>query len=182
MNINTIIVDNFLEQPDKVRKSALALDFYKFGKFPGSRTDRADYDYEAYIKNKIESILNLQITEFKQDSFCFQLCLNDHQTWLHHDETQWAGVLYLTPDAPVSAGTAIYRHVPTGIYAGPALLDVQNTSDWEIITAVGNVFNRLVIYKGQQYHRSLISGFGTSTDTGRLTQTFFFNTDNKYSV
>jgi hypothetical protein len=182
MNINTIIIDDFLECPDKVRESALSLEFYRTGGFPGVRTDSADHEYQAYIKNKVEAILNLQITEFKQDSFCFQLCLDDHKTWLHHDETQWAGILYLTPDAPAGAGTAIYRHVPTGIYVGPAQLDVNDTDNWEIITAIGNVYNRLVIYKGQQYHRSLISGFGTSLENGRLTQTFFFNTENKYTI
>jgi hypothetical protein len=182
MDINTIIVDNFLDNPDRVRESALSLDFYRTGEFPGARSDRADYEYEAYITAKIESVLNLQITEFRQDSFCFQLCLDDHETWLHHDETQWAGILYLTPNAPAGAGTAIYRHVPTGIYAGPAELDVKDIDNWEIITAIGNVYNRMVLYKGQQYHRSLIPGFGNSAETGRLTQTFFFNTDNKYSI
>lgn len=175
MNINTIIVDNFLENPDLVRSSALSLDFYRTGSFPGSRTDRADYEYEAYIKSKIESILQTHILNWKQDSFCFQLCLNDDETWLHYDETEWAGILYLTPTAPAGAGTALYRHIPTGIYQGPAELEVKD-NNWEIITAIGNVYNRLVLYRGNMYHRSLISGFGDSKETGRLTQTFFFNT------
>jgi hypothetical protein len=177
MNISTIIVEDFLDNPDKVRESALSLNFYRTGSFPGTRTDRADYDYEEYIKTKIEAVLHQPILEFKQDSFCFQLCLEDHETWLHYDETQWAGILYLTPNAPAGAGTAIYRHIPTGVYAGPAQLDVKDTDNWEIITAVGNVYNRLVLYKGQQYHRSLISGFGQDSYSGRLTQTFFFNTE-----
>ena len=177
MNVSTIIIDDFLDNPDKVRDSALSLNFSRTGSFPGFRTDRADHDYENYVKLKIEAVLNQSILEFKQDSFCFQLCLEAHETWLHYDETQWAGILYLTPDAPAGAGTAIYRHIPTGTYAGPATLDVKDTENWEIITAIGNVYNRMVLYKGQQYHRSLISGFGQDTATGRLTQTFFFNTE-----
>lgn len=174
MNINTVVIDDFLDNPNLVRISALNLNFYRFGDYPGVRTDRADLEYENYIKEKIEKILNLKISQFLQDSFCFQLCLEDSETWIHHDETEWAGVLYLTPNAPAGAGTAIYRHINTGIFQGPAELDVRD-GNWEIITAIGNVYNRLVLYKGSMYHRSLISGFGHSKESGRLTQTFFFN-------
>lgn len=175
MNINTLIIDNFLDNPDKVRTSALSLEFYRTGDFPGYRTDRADYDYEAYVTKKLESILNCKILEFKQDSFCFQLCLEDNETWIHHDDTAWAGVLYLTPDAPAEAGTAIYRHIPTNKFSELENVDVKDVKNWEIITAVGNVYNRLILYKGNLFHRSLLSGFGDSKETGRLTQVFFFN-------
>jgi len=33
----------------------------------------------------------------------------------------------------------------------------------------------LVLYRGDLFHRSLISGFGDDVDTGRLTQVFFFD-------
>ena len=174
MNVNTIVIDDFLENPDLVRSSALNLDFYRFGDYPGQRTDSADLDYQEYIKNKLENILNSKILEFRQDSFCFQLCLENSETWIHHDETEWAGVLYLTPEAPVGSGTAIYRHVVSGIFQGPADVDVKD-NNWEIITAIGNIYNRMILYKGNMFHRSLISGFGKDKSSGRLTQTFFFN-------
>ena len=42
--------------------------------------------------------------------------------------------------------------------------------------AVGNVYNRLVAYRGNMlYHRSIVPGFGDSVETGRLTQVFFFD-------
>ena len=40
---------------------------------------------------------------------------------------------------------------------------------------IGNVYNRLVLYRGDLFHRSLQSGFGNSVETGRLTQVFFFD-------
>lgn len=178
MKLTTIIIDDFLDNPDKVRESVLSLDFYRKGDFPGLRSDRADLEYEKYIKDRIESVLNKNISEWKQDSFCFQLCLEGSETWIHHDDTEWAGVLYLT-DGPVGAGTAIYRHVPTGIYEKSDKVDIKKSEDWEIITAIGSVFNRLVLYKADMYHKSLISGYGNSIQTGRLTQVFFFNTDAK---
>lgn len=161
MDIGAYVVDNFLDNPDIVRAGALNLEFDATGTFPGFRSDRADEEYEAYIKAKLEKILNTEIKEFVQDSFRFQLCINDVETWVHKDKSQWAGVLYLTPSAPPEAGTGIY--LPDG-------------DDWQLITAIGNIYNRLALYRGTQFHKSIMPGFGTDKHTGRLTQLFFFNT------
>jgi hypothetical protein len=162
MKINTIIVDNFLDNPDLVRKSVLELPFNATGPYPGLRSDRADAEYEEYIKNKLEKILNFKIKEFVQDSFRFQLCIEDVETWVHKDETDWAAVLYLTPNAPYSAGTGIY---------------INEEDNYDLVTAIGNVYNRLAIYRGTLFHRSMQAGFGKDKETGRLTQVFFFNVE-----
>jgi hypothetical protein len=179
MKINTIIIDEFLDKPDVVREAVLKIDFPNTGTFPGFRSERADREYEEYVQTKIEAVLNTKILSWEQDSLRFQLCLDGDSTWIHHDETEWAGILYLTPNAPTAAGTGIYRHKATGIYTGPSTLDNKIDSDWELITIIGNVYNRLVLYKGLMYHRSLVSGFGSTPETGRLTQVFFFNTVDK---
>jgi hypothetical protein len=177
MEVSTVIIENFLDNPDVVRQSVLGIPFERTGPFPGLRSERADDDYVNYTKTKIEISCNLNIKEFKQDSHTFQICQEGAETWIHHDDTEWAGVLYLTPDAPISAGTAIYRHKETGIYKGPSNVPNTNIEDWEIITMIGNIYNRLVLYNGDMYHRSLLSGFGNSLETARMTQVFFFNTD-----
>lgn len=180
MKINTIIIDDFLDNPDIVRNSVLQIDISKKGMYPGFRSDRADYDYEQYVQQKIETILNKKIISWEQDSLQFQLCLDNDKTWLHCDETNWAGILYLTPNAPIDAGTGIFRHKPTQVYTGPNTdIDAKDETQWELITTIGNVYNRLVLYNGKMFHRSLISGFGNSKETGRLTQVFFFNTSDK---
>lgn len=162
MKVSTIIIDDFLDRPDLVRQSALELPFEATGPYPGFRSDRAERDYEAYVQEKIEKALNCKIKEFKQDSFRFQICTENVETWVHMDETDWAGVLYLTPNAPLEAGTGIYHD--TG-------------SSYELETGIGNVYNRLVIYRGTLLHKSILPGFGNSKETGRLTQVFFFNTE-----
>lgn len=182
MNINTIVIDDFLDKPDIVRNSVLQIDISRTcnGMYPGARSDRADADYTNYVQQKIETILNKSILGWEQDSLQFQLCLENEKTWLHCDETDWAGILYLTPDAPVAAGTGIFRHKDTKIFTGPAAdINVKDEAQWELITTIGNVYNRLVLYNGKMFHRSLISGFGNSKETGRLTQIFFFNTCDK---
>ena len=79
------------------------------------------------------------------------------ETWIHKDDTEWAGVLYLSPNPPVDGGTVIFDE------------------EENVVTMIGNVYNRLVIYRGDLFHRSLKSGFGNSVETGRLTQVFFFD-------
>jgi hypothetical protein len=41
---------------------------------------------------------------------------------------------------------------------------------------VGNIYNRLVLYRGDMFHSSL-DYFGKDLKDGRLFQTFFFNTE-----
>jgi hypothetical protein len=36
-------------------------------------------------------------------------------SWVHRDGTDWAAIVYLTPDAPPSAGTAFFKHRKYGI-------------------------------------------------------------------
>ena len=180
MDINTIIIDNFLDKPDVVRESVMQIDFSRPGQYPGMRSDRADYDYEKYVQGKLETIFNKKIKEFKLDSFAFQLCLEGDQTWIHMDhDCDWAGVLYLQPDAPIASGTGIFRHKESKIFKGPSPHASTNDDDWELITLVGNVYNRLVLYQATLYHRSLVAGFGNNKENGRLTQVFFFNLDDK---
>lgn len=161
MQTNTIIIDNFLPNPDLVREQAIALDYYDHnGEFPGVRSDAADGDYQQFIQIRIAEILNVTIDEFVYDSFCFQLVYDGAKTWIHKDGCDWAGVLYLTPDAPLEAGTALY--------------DENN----DLVTAIGNVYNRMILYRGNISHSSMMPGFGNSPETGRLTQVFFFNATN----
>lgn len=192
MEISTIIVDNFLENPDAVRTSALESVIDTIGEFPGVRSAPSSQDYSEYAKAKIEKILNLKIIEWDscfnpftkqnepQGTTRFQLCVTGTTTWIHYDPSEWTGILYLTPDAPASSGTAIYRHKKTGIYIHTEKDSIDDEYEaWEIIAFVGNVYNRLAIIKGHMYHRSLVPGFGTDKYSGRLTQTFFFSTTPK---
>lgn len=187
MNLNFIIIDDFLEDPDTVRKSAIQRDFYRSGPWPGFRSTYTDPDYNDDMKKKFEKIINSKIIHWQHhkdgipfDTGCFQLCLENSKTWIHGDECEYTGILFLTPDAPCESGTAIYRHKPTGVFEKNKNNAVENDTDeksWEIISYAGNVYNRLLILRGCQYHSSLMPGFGQDKYNGRLTQNFFFNTE-----
>ncbi len=89
--------------------------------------------------------------------------------WNGVDESGWAGLIYLTPDAPLEAGLRLWRNRdPTRNYDW-----MTPKEDWEMIDAFGNVFNRLILCRGNLPH-SGGNGWGDVIETGRLFQTFFF--------
>jgi len=53
--------------------------------------------------------------------------------------------------------------------------DSRDFSKWDMSAMVGNIYNRLVLYRGDMFHSSL-DYFGKDKNDGRLFQTFFFNT------
>jgi hypothetical protein len=160
MDTTTVIIDDFLPNPDLVREQVIQLPFHEHeGEYPGMRSDAADGNYQQFFQQRITEILNVRVKEFVYDSFCFQLVYEGAKTWIHKDGCDWAGVLYLTPNAMLDSGTALY--------------DEDNNP----ITTISNVYNRLILYKGNINHSSMVPGFGNSPETGRLTQVFFFNAE-----
>tara|TARA_R100001510_G_scaffold56243_1_gene61425 strand:+ start:21 stop:527 length:507 start_codon:yes stop_codon:yes gene_type:complete len=166
MDRNLIVIDNFLDDPDRIRFHALSLDFDRIQKsVPGVRSHRLGGDLQKEVETKLKTALGGEIVwDWTQDTFCFQSCQEGTETWVHVDsqgenQGEWAAVLYLTPDPILDSGTGIYESPDTDMNIG-----------------VGNVYNRLVAYRGKVlYHRSILPGFGNTLETSRLTQTFFFD-------
>ena len=167
MDRNLIIVDNFLDDPDKVRSIVLGLDFDRVQpSVPGVRSHRVGGDLQIEVEDKLKVAFGCKeiIWDMTQDTLCFQSCMEGKETWIHVDsqgenQGEWAAVLYLTPNPVLDSGT--------GIFESP---------DHDMNIGVGNVYNRLVAYRGKVlYHRSIVPGFGNTLETSRLTQTFFFD-------
>ncbi len=181
------IIDDFYNNPDEVRENALKLDFSVGGNYPGLRTKPEPIEQREYIKSWFEQIMNKQITHFDGGyNTAFQFTKEEDNTWIHHDDTTWAGVLYLTPNPPIESGTALYRHKETGISMWDGVKDSdsdfnyseEDTTDqskWDRLVTIGNVYNRLILYRGFYYHRSDLPGFGKDKYDGRLFQPFFFD-------
>ncbi len=178
-----IIKDGFYSNPEEVRDYALGLDFDVSGNYPGLRSNACQEPHFSSIKHALEGIINKKIIYWPSDyNTAFQYTTNDSKTWVHYDKTQWAAVIYLTPGAPIEAGTAICQHKKTKIYRHmEGQIDYNKgghvEEDWELLDFCGNIFNRIVVYEGSLYHRSLLPGFGKTKYDGRLFQTLFFNTD-----
>lgn len=191
MKIQTIIVDDFYKNPDEVRAFALAQQFEVQGNYPGQRTKSF---LAENVKNSIQEIVRPyagEVTWWGDDSTgSFQYTTAKDRSWIHSDDTtDWAAVLYLTPDAPLSSGTGLFKHKETGTTRwrssehpddvnsnSPANRHSQDMTKWEMVDRIGNVYNRMVLYRGDLFHVSL-DYFGSDKEDGRLFQVFFFNTE-----
>jgi hypothetical protein len=193
METQLLITDQFYNDVDALREFALQQDFSIKGNYPGNRTISFLNDS---IKETIESIIEPhagKVVYWSEDQYtgAFQYTTSYERSWIHADSTtNWAGICYLTPNAPHTAGTGIFRHKETGLIRAPKnedgtvnreLMnyigkDSQDMTKWDLVDIVGNVYNRLVLYRGDLFHMSL-DYFGTNLYDGRLFQTFFFNTE-----
>ena len=187
MKGSIIVVDDFYYVPDKVRSYALSLPFDVKGNYPGVRTKN---EINQETKTAIQSLLwpvAGEVTNWLDEdgvgyTGSFQVCKSNEQTWIHQDDfNNWAGVLYLSPDAPLNTGTSFYRHknsdATDSSFVGDSLNpDGSDYSKWEEIDRVSNRYNRLVLFRANQFHAST-SHFGNDLNNGRLTQVFFIQTE-----
>jgi len=193
METSVIITDNFYQEVDEVREFVLKQDFNVVGNYPGQRTK--PFHEWGGLKESIQGIVQHaggDITSWEFDyTTAFQYTTKKDSSWIHPDHTtMWAGVCYLTPDAPVSGGTGLFKHKESGLERPPRLKDgglddkwldkhcwphSRDFSKWDMTAMVGNVYNRLVLYRGDLFHSSL-DYFGNDLNDGRLFQTFFFDT------
>tara|TARA_B100000945_G_scaffold230537_1_gene186932 strand:+ start:274 stop:849 length:576 start_codon:yes stop_codon:yes gene_type:complete len=189
MDLNFIIIDNFLDDPDRVRLDALSLDFDLIQEsVPGVRTSSALVgDHQTEVETKIKTILGGEIVwDWTQASFKFQSCKAGTNTWVHkdspeEDQGEWAGVLFLTPNPIHDSGTACYLSKEACYqYHLSREPDAPSFEDYNYYPVIdmgaGNIYNRLVLYRGKVLdHSSILPGFGDTLETSRLTQTFFFD-------
>ena len=188
MRVESLTIADFYSNPDEVRQYILTQDFDLKGNYPGFRTD-------SYLDDSIRNTIQEFIRPFAGEvtwwgdnaSGAFQYTIANDRSWIHTDTTDWAGVLYLNPDAPFSSGTGLFRHKKLGIrdYKFTTQAESESTghykdyydiTKWDLVDRIGNVYNRLILYRGDLFHSSL-DYFGRDKEDGRLFQTFFFNTE-----
>ena len=198
INPNLIVIDNFYKNPDEIRDYALKLNYEPpenhgaVGYRSESGRKILDGTKELFEKLLHKSILNgNSIGEWNYSTNgCFQWCNASVPIVYHSDSQQYAGIIYLTPDAPPNTGTSFFRHKKYKLrnseifsksdwyesdlkYKEPHLDKTQ----WEIVDSIGNVYNRLVIFNAQQIH-GVTEYFGEDINNSRLFQLFFFNLEN----
>jgi hypothetical protein len=165
--MNYILIDNFFKEPDIVRKLALSKEYAKSSKktgWKGYRTNVDDIELVNYIKNKLieidDKFKNLVIGEsyfhYSLESTKDELSDNFEKNRLHKDTTEWAGVIYLTPNPTKNSGTTLHN---------------DNT---DLEDVIDNVYNRFVLYSGKKLHGPQDT-FGSSIENARFTLTIFGN-------
>lgn len=191
-----IVIDDFYEDPLVKRHYALQQEFTIRGNFPGTRTTQPLFVDEA--RTKIEKYMAFagrivsDIDNQKDNHGYFGVFTMNEATdraWIHSDvqssgEITWSGVCYMTPNAPLSAGTILYKNKESGLFhfnstnnnVGPHLTDGYDKTKWEVVDVIANKFNRVVIYPSKLYH---CPGdyFGQGLHKARLIQNFLFETE-----
>ena len=185
-----ITIDNFYSNPLETRKHILKQEFKVRGNYPGQRTvSFATSQIQDLIQKWVEPFGG-KITQFPMDkdsyNGAFQYTTSRDRSWFHVDSwNNWAGVLYMTPDAPVNGGTGLYRYKDGTRFEweqkkrnNKKEMDSasQDVSKWELVDKVGNIFNRLVIFNANHFHCSM-DYFGNDKEDSRLFQVFFFSTE-----
>jgi len=192
------IVDDFFKDPDYIRSEALKLSFDINASAPGPRAICSE-NISKIVTKKIFSLLidmNKHIVQGQLD-LNFQLTTKDFENgWVHSDVggTYFAGVIYLTPNAPLSGGTSMYKpvggnldfnlyddlqRIKNDFYTGKTdnleqfkEARKENNSLFYKTIEVSNIYNRLVMYPVNEFHSENIL-FGDTREDSRLTIVFF---------
>lgn len=196
-----IIVDNFYTKPDEVRARALKSEYADIAgvtDYPGyaSKIHLQTATLEKIFSELVGSDLYIDPARFTWGGFRFITEKSGKSPKVHADEAvNWAGMVYLTPDAPMSAGTTFFCHKETGFEGPPTdrearALGYSDSSDfddkviqrdkadlskWKQVAHIGPVYNRLVLFRGCEFYHAPAGGCGDSPTTARLTHNFFFN-------
>lgn len=128
INFPATCVDNFFDDPDKIREWGLSLPKEKDpdGRWPGKRSDQlhevddafnqklvakiglAFYGWESMDKvTWNESDISFQLVESHKHENCNKGLI--HMDANSKDEVGIAGLIYLTPNANLNSGTSIYK-------------------------------------------------------------------------
>ena len=180
------IVDNFYQDPDAIRKFALEQEYDQGGigrYYIGNRTQK-QFLFPG-LKEEFEYIMNRRIEKWEEHGMNgrFQTCKEGEPLVYHCDPQRWAGMLYLTPNAPYQSGTSTHALKGTDVRHlshpdiqkcfRPGSQNLDRTI-FEPVDTFGNVYNRLVIFNAGYLH-SATDYFGYNDQNCRLWQMFFFD-------
>jgi hypothetical protein len=188
-----IVVDNFYKDPDFIRE--WAINEIQFSPSNYHKGERAINRFSIIgMKEKLEKIIGKPIYNWNYDAYAngiFQFCTADQPIVYHVDNQTYAGIVFLTPDAPPQTGTAFYRSKVTGDYHFDAEkrktlnyvrafkgkneeMNFYDGTHFEKIDEVGNVYNRLVLFDAKNIHAAT-QYFGDAIDNARFFHMFFFD-------
>jgi hypothetical protein len=205
MNLYPVtVIDNFYENPDAIREFALAQQYkYRHEEpdslqyvYPGCRTkDIFDLDksLQEKVLKKLVSVFHIPEHDYMQwaISTSFQSVSEAYGRGVIHTDNNiiFAGVIYLTPNAPLNSGTSIYRTNKTftqeayklasdqndaRFKTGEIVMDTSFHSMFDEVITINNVYNTLIIFEGDIFH-SANNFFGTTLNDSRLAQVFFIS-------
>jgi hypothetical protein len=146
-----MVFDDFFHDPDAIRAEVLTRDFDDGGSnFPSQKAEPEVMQYQMQIRKHIEDrVLGRPIILWEKSyNTCWQYSIEGQKQPVHHDHGKYVAIVYLTPNAPVAAGTGLYRHIKSGVSVWnpedpathpPALNTGADDDTWEQVAFFGNV-------------------------------------------
>ena len=196
INYPVTIVDNFLDDPEALRKYALGLDYKPESKdsdYPGLRSDRLDLiNLELFRKigNKIVRLFYFTnnkaiLWNWVADAYFQKVGLdNGNLGWVHRDrDICLTAIVYLNPDLTV--GTTIFKKIDTledsmKTFCNNRINLTTNELDRKLYNEkyqetikVSGLYNRLLTFEGTCYHAPQ-DYVPNSADDFRLTLIYYF--------
>ena len=176
------VVDNFYANPDEIRKYALTQVEYEEDNrwYKGMRSTTV-YRPKG-MKEAFEHIIGQRIIDFESGyNGVFQIMRSHDQQVYHYDTQRWAGMIYLSPNAPIVSGTRMHkskindtRHRDEAGADFAFQGDFYDSTKFDITDSAANIYNRLLIMDAGAFH-SAGPYFGDTKENGRLTHLFFFD-------
>ena len=193
-----LVIDDFYENPDKIRDIALSATYSlegsphfirSAGYFSGNMLPlfedllgisiNLDRNWTAARQIKPEEVIeakNFNGTFYKYSSKA-SATVSNH---IHHDCHDWVGVLMLSPECPAEYGTSLWEHKETqksftsDKYAACSppdpICNTADKNDWREVDFIEYKYNRLVLYNGKLFHSA---NFDPNIE--RINQLFCFN-------
>jgi hypothetical protein len=193
-----LVIDDFLADPDVLRRRALELAYDRPGHFPGrSSTEKIRLPGLTPMISQLvrENLHTPWSPDYAHQSCRLALATDDEPGRVHIDTSHWTGVLSLARNEDSSGGTEFFRHRRTGLDHFPLTpeelaaagydsyealdrdilqKDALDRSRWETLLSVPLRYNRLILLQPYYWHTAG-PGFGTSAENGRLVYLMFFN-------
>jgi|TARA_B110000908_G_scaffold158416_1_gene199509 hypothetical protein len=188
-----IVVDDFYGDPDFIREWVIRdIEFSPSNYHKGERA--TSKFFVDGTKEVLEQIIGKPIYNWNHERYAngiFQFCTADQPIVYHVDNQTYAGIVFLTPDAPLNTGTSFYRSKETGDFkfddekrstesyvrafkGKSAEMNFYDGTNFEKIDEVGNKYNRLVLFDAKNIHAAT-QYFGDAIDNSRLFHMFFFD-------
>jgi hypothetical protein len=194
------VIDNFYEEPDKIRYFALKLQYRRSeGDLYTGRRATNDRDWALTIDRLQRMIDEPVVAPRNGRQGSFVLALEDDEqkrlTRVHADRNRWTAIVYLSRLEDCRGGTAWYRHKATGAARETAewidvtfrhlsersqteitqalLEESRDLNRWNEVQRVNMVYNRCILFLAEEFH-AVVNTFGNCPENGRLTQSFEF--------
>ena len=119
ITIPTTILDNFLDNPKKVREWGLSLPYESNNEYiyPGQRTKSLQHIHPIYYSHLIEKVFSLFFPlnidaprTYYGDIFFHKTTKFEGDGWIHQDSNIFTFIIYLSPeDLNINRGTSFYK-------------------------------------------------------------------------